>query len=107
LDERRKLSNRKVEVAGASAAETAEWFGQNGPLLTAASQRLLTTPAPPQLLHTDARSVNLRWSNGGSTWSTGRRQSPDLPSLTRLSLSRVSRSSRPRSRDCSRMVSGG
>lgn len=25
---------------------------------------LLTAPAPPQLLHTDARSDNLRWKNG-------------------------------------------
>jgi Ser/Thr protein kinase RdoA (MazF antagonist) len=33
-------------------------------LLRSVSSTLLTAPAPPQLLHTDARSDNLRWKNG-------------------------------------------
>ena len=51
-------------VAGDSAAEAAEWFARNGPLLRSVSGRLQTIPAPPQLLHCDARSDNLRWKNG-------------------------------------------
>jgi Ser/Thr protein kinase RdoA (MazF antagonist) len=51
-------------VAGDSAAAAAEWFARNGPLLRSVSSRLLKTPEPPQLLHFDARSDNLRWKNG-------------------------------------------
>src|SRR5262249_29636922 len=40
-----------------------DWFVQNGPLPRSVSSRLLTTPAS-QLLHTDARSDNLRWKKG-------------------------------------------
>jgi Ser/Thr protein kinase RdoA (MazF antagonist) len=54
----------RAAVAGNLAAEAAEWFARNGPLLRSVSSGLLTTPAPPQLLHTDARSDNLRWKNG-------------------------------------------
>jgi hypothetical protein len=54
----------RAAVAGNLAAEAADWFARNGPLLRTASSRLLTASAPPQLLHTDARSDNLRWKNG-------------------------------------------
>jgi Ser/Thr protein kinase RdoA (MazF antagonist) len=54
----------RAAVAGNLAAEAAEWFARNGPLLRSVSSTHLTTPAPPQLLHTDARSDNLRWKNG-------------------------------------------
>ena len=54
----------RAAVAGNLAAEAAEWFARDGPLLRSVSGRLLTTPVPPQLLHTDARSDNLRWKNG-------------------------------------------
>jgi Phosphotransferase enzyme family len=60
------LSSRieRAAVADNQAAEAAEWFARNGPLLSSVASRLLTPPAPPQLLHTDARSDNLRWKNG-------------------------------------------
>jgi len=54
----------RAAVAGNLAGEAAEWFARNGPLLSSVSSRLLTAPAPPQLLHTDARSDNLRWKSG-------------------------------------------
>src|SRR5215472_6363943 len=50
-------------VAGELAAEAAEWFARHALLLRSVSSRLLTA-APPQLLHNDARSDNLRWRNG-------------------------------------------
>ena len=53
----------RAAVAGDLAPEAADWFVRNGPLLRSVSSRLLTTPAP-QLLHTDARSDNLRWKKG-------------------------------------------
>src|SRR5262249_3745526 len=59
--------NSRIEraaVADNLAAEAAEWFARNGPLLRSVSNRLLTAPAPPQFLHNDARSDNLRWKNG-------------------------------------------
>lgn len=52
----------RAAFAGNQAAEAAEWFAWNGPSLNSVASRLLTTP--PQLLHTDARSDNLRWRNG-------------------------------------------
>jgi len=54
----------RAAVAGNQAAEAADWFARNGPLLSSVASRLLTSPAPPQLLHTDARSDNLRWKKG-------------------------------------------
>jgi hypothetical protein len=61
-DQRSRIE--RAAVAGNLSTEATEWFARNGPLLSSVSGRLLTAPAPPQLLHTDARSDNLRWKNG-------------------------------------------
>jgi len=55
---------RSTPYASDSAAEAADWFAHNGPMLRSVSSRLQTTPVPPQLLHCDVRSDNLRWKNG-------------------------------------------
>ena len=53
----------RAGLAGDQAADAADWFAREGPLLRSVSSKLLTTPAV-QLLHCDARSDNLRWKNG-------------------------------------------
>ena len=59
----RSSAIERAGVAGDSAAEAADWYAANGPLLGSVSRRLLTAERP-QLLHADARSDNLRWKDG-------------------------------------------
>lgn len=55
---------QRATVAGRLAAEAADWLASVGPSLAAISCRLLTTDTPPQLLHLDVRSDNIRWKDG-------------------------------------------
>lgn len=53
----------RAAVAGARAAEATDWLATAIPVLSSVAARLLNVQTPPQLLHGDARSDNLRWKD--------------------------------------------